>query len=84
MGTTRKPTFSCRRCFNNFSSRYVLFDKTGVENGFMIFLIATDVPDNWSFAELPIRLVAWEEACQLTRPIRKHPYRRVGGRHIEW
>jgi hypothetical protein len=25
---------------------------TGVENGFIIFLIATDVLDSWSFAEL--------------------------------
>jgi hypothetical protein len=25
---------------------------TGVENGFMIFLIATEVPPSWSFAEL--------------------------------
>jgi len=26
--------------------------RTGVENGFIIFLIATDAPVNWSFAEL--------------------------------
>lgn len=38
-------------CFSNFSSRYVLFDRTGVLNGFIIFLMATDVLVSWSFAE---------------------------------
>jgi len=34
-------TFSWRKCLSNFSSRYVRLDKTGVLNGFIIFLIAT-------------------------------------------
>jgi hypothetical protein len=34
------------------SSLYVLLLNTGVENGFIIFLIATDVLDSWSLAEL--------------------------------
>ena len=45
-------TFSCWMCFNSFSSLYVLLLKTGVLNGFMIFLIATDEFVSWSFAEL--------------------------------
>lgn len=44
-------TFSCLKCFNSFNSRYVLLLKTGVEKGFMIFLMATAVPPNWSLAE---------------------------------
>lgn len=36
------------------SSRYVLLLRTGVEKGFMIFLIATDVPESWSLAELRV------------------------------
>lgn len=47
-----EPTFSCRRCFSSFNSRYVRFDRTGVLNGFMIFLTATGWPVNWSLAEL--------------------------------
>ena len=34
-------TFSWRRCLSSFNSRYVRLDRTGVLNGFMIFLIAT-------------------------------------------
>jgi hypothetical protein len=34
-------TFSWRKCFRSFNSRYVRLDRTGVLNGFMIFLIAT-------------------------------------------
>ena len=34
-------TFSCLRCFNSFSSLYVLLASTGVLKGFMIFLMAT-------------------------------------------
>lgn len=45
-------TFSWRRCFKSLSSRYVLLLRTGVEKGFMIFLMATDVPESWSLAEL--------------------------------
>lgn len=45
-------TFSCINAFNNLSSRQVLFASTGAENGFMIFLIATFIPVNWSLAEL--------------------------------
>jgi hypothetical protein len=45
-------TFSCWICFNSFSSRYVRLLRTGVLNGFMIFLMATDDPVSWSFAEL--------------------------------
>ncbi len=45
-------TFSCLRCLSSLSSRYVLLLRTGVEKGFIIFLMATDVPDSWSFAEL--------------------------------
>lgn len=45
-------TFSCRKCLSSFNSLYVLLLNTGVEKGFMIFLMATEVPDNWSFAEL--------------------------------
>jgi hypothetical protein len=39
-----KLTFSCLRCFKSFNSLYVLFDKTGVLKGFMIFLTATFCP----------------------------------------
>jgi hypothetical protein len=45
-------TFSCLRCFSSFNSRYVRFDKTGVLNGFMIFLTATFCPVSRSLAEL--------------------------------
>jgi hypothetical protein len=45
-------TFSCLRCLRSFSSRYVRFDRTGVLNGFIIFLIATAWLVSWSFAEL--------------------------------
>lgn len=45
-------TFSWRRCFRSFNSRYVLFDRTGVLKGFMIFLMATDWAVNSSLAEL--------------------------------
>lgn len=45
-------TFSCLRCLSNLSSRYVRLDRTGVLNGFMIFLTATLWPVSWSFAEL--------------------------------
>ncbi len=48
----RQHTFSCLRCLSSFNSRYVLLLSTGVEKGFIIFLMATDVLDNWSFAEL--------------------------------
>lgn len=47
-----KHTFSWRRCLSSFSSRYVRLDRTGVLNGFMIFLTATGDPVSWSFAEL--------------------------------
>jgi hypothetical protein len=39
-------TFSCRKCLSSFNSLYVLLLNTGVEKGFMIFLMATEVPDN--------------------------------------
>ena len=45
-------TFSCCMFFNSLSSRYVRLLKTGVLKGFMIFLIATEEPVSWSFAEL--------------------------------
>lgn len=45
-------TFSWRRCFRSFNSRYVRLDRTGVEKGFMIFLTATGCWVNWSLAEL--------------------------------
>lgn len=48
----REPTFSCCMCFNSLSSRYVRLLSTGVLKGFMIFLIATEEPVSWSFAEL--------------------------------
>lgn len=38
--------FSCARCFSNFSSRYVRFDRTGLVKGFTTFLIATFWPVN--------------------------------------
>ena len=43
-------------CLRSLSSRYVRFERTEVEKGFMIFLIATDEPVSWSFAELSILL----------------------------
>jgi hypothetical protein len=46
-------TFSCRMCLSSLSSLYVRLLKTGVLKGFMIFLIATEAPVSWSFAELP-------------------------------
>lgn len=45
-------TFSCRMCFSSLSSRYVRLLSTGVEKGFMIFLMATEVLVSWSLAEL--------------------------------
>lgn len=39
-------TFSCRKCLSSFNSLYVLLLNTGVEKGFMIFLMATEVPDS--------------------------------------
>lgn len=39
-------TFSWRKCFKSFSSRYVLLDRTGVLKGFIIFLTATGAPVN--------------------------------------
>lgn len=51
------PTFSWRKCFNNFNSRYVRLDSTGVLKGFMIFLTATGDPVNWSLAALQKRVV---------------------------
>jgi len=50
-------TFSCRRCLRSLSSRYVRLDRTGVEKGFMIFLMATEVLESWSLAELPLAYV---------------------------
>lgn len=47
----QRLTFSCLRCFKSFNSRYVLLLRTGVEKGFMIFLMATAVPPSWSLAE---------------------------------
>ena len=46
-------TFSWRRCFRSFSSRYVRLERTGVLKGFMIFLMATAWLVSWSLAELP-------------------------------
>ena len=37
-------TFSCLRCLRSFSSRKVRLARTGVLNGFMIFLTATAWP----------------------------------------
>jgi hypothetical protein len=34
-------TFSCRRCFSSFNSRYVRLASTGVLKGFIIFFTAT-------------------------------------------
>lgn len=48
----RGRTFSCWMCFKSLSSRYVRLLRTGVLKGFMIFLIATEEPVSWSFAEL--------------------------------
>ena len=39
-------TFSCRRCFKSFSSRYVRFESTGVLKGLTIFFTATAEPVN--------------------------------------
>ena len=47
-----KLTFSCFMCLRSLSSRYVRFERTEVEKGFMIFLIATEEPVSWSLAEL--------------------------------
>ncbi len=52
-------TFSCCMCFSSFNSRYVRLLRTGVLNGFMIFLIATGCCVNWSFAELHGAGVSW-------------------------
>lgn len=41
-----QPTFSWRKCFRSFNSRYVRLDSTGVEKGFMIFFTATACPVN--------------------------------------
>ena len=40
----RIRTFSCFKCFKSFNSRYVLFDRTGVLKGFIIFFTATFWP----------------------------------------
>lgn len=45
-------TFSCLMCLSSLSSLYVRFASTGVEKGFMIFLIAVLEPVSWSLAEL--------------------------------
>lgn len=39
-------TFSWRRCFSSFSSRYVRFESTGELKGLTIFLTATAEPVN--------------------------------------
>lgn len=62
------PTFSCRMCLRSLSSRYVRLERTGVEKGFMIFLIATDVEVSWSLAELRrghVQLVRTEKRSTL-------------------
>lgn len=51
-GAVYHRTFSWRRCFRSFSSRYVRLERTGVLKGFMIFLTATAEPVSWSLAEL--------------------------------
>ena len=40
-GSMRALTFSCLICLSSLSSLYVLLLSTGVEKGFMIFLMAT-------------------------------------------
>ena len=52
LGMGSDLTFSCRKCFRSFNSRYVRLERTGVLKGFMIFLIATAWLVSWSFAEL--------------------------------
>lgn len=37
----RLMRFSCLKCFNSLSSRYVRFDSTAVLKGLLIFLMAT-------------------------------------------
>lgn len=68
----REPTFSCCMCFKSLSSRYVRLLRTGVLKGFIIFLIATEEPVSWSFAELTRmrdgREVKGKEEWYQTRP----------------
>jgi hypothetical protein len=47
-------------CLSSLSSRYVRLLSTGVEKGFMIFLMATDVLVSWSLAELYGGRARWE------------------------
>jgi hypothetical protein len=54
-GSCQLLTFSCRKCLSSFNSLYVLLLNTGVEKGFIIFLMATEVPESWSLAELGVR-----------------------------
>lgn len=78
-----KCTFSCRRCFNNLSSLYVLFDRTGVLKGFIIFFTATAWFVSWSFAELRSRSGGVRNVfrrCLLTIRGRTRPFRRAEGR----
>ena len=75
-------TFSCLRCFSSFSSRYVRLARTGVLKGFMIFLIATEEPVSWSFAELGTRVR--DKGCMVgvVRTIRGQRHLSRGGEHI--
>ena len=81
-------TFSWRRCFNSFNSRYVRFERTGVLNGFMIFLTATAWPVSWSLAELNLQsardgaAVGGQRRVAHTKQGRRRPCRRAGDRCI--
>ena len=84
----KQLTFSCRKCLSSLSSLYVLLLNTGVEKGFMIFLMATEVLDSWSLAELSVSAGTSRrrkrERMQLTIRDRKRPYQRAGGPHNAW
>lgn len=78
-------TFSCFKCLSSFSSRYVLFDRTGVLKGFMIFLTATLWLVSWSLAELFRRVnfrVPSLSGLQHTKQDQRLPFRRAGGPSI--
>jgi len=79
-------TFSCRKCLSSLSSRYVRFDRTGVEKGFMIFLIATEVPESWSLAELSSETNKLEQFGSPDQSERSHPdwlQVDISGSHLE-
>lgn len=67
--------FSCRMCLRSLSSRYVRFARTGVEKGFIIFLMATLVLVSWSFAEHTSPNAPIPTGCRST-------YRVVTSKHV--